>query len=330
MGLEQQWSDMMAGWASQQKAFLDAMTTGVEQAEAKPDLTSFLTGQPLLALYQQFTEAAQRMQSDNMPDWTSPAGVQSMVDQMGKQAQELWESAENLQVLLREAGMEHSALLAQIMSPDAWLRQAGGDMDLGIEKLSEGVSFAGYWDMDKKLSRAQASWVDSRLKSAAYHGVVLKAWVEAFQSFISDLDQWNPSGGDSMRALLDKWLDHANDVLVEMHKSDEFLTAQREMIRAGMQYRLNEKAVAEDICGLLHIPGRKEVDELHLRVTELRREVRRLNKMLSAEQAKNRPAPAAKTAASTKPASKSTTTARKTSTRKTTARKTGTAKGTAK
>ena len=61
------------------------------------------------------------------------------------------------------------------------------------------------------------------------------------------------------RALVNIWSTIANEELLDLHRSEEFLTAQRAVIRASMQYRLHEKNVAEVICDALHIPTRDEI-----------------------------------------------------------------------
>ena len=76
------------------------------------------------------------------------------------------------------------------------------------------------------------------------------------------------------------WFSIANQTLLETHRSSEFLEAQRKLLRAAMDYRLQLRAVAEEFCETFQIPGRTEVDELARTVHELRREVRALKRRL--------------------------------------------------
>jgi polyhydroxyalkanoate synthesis regulator phasin len=82
----------------------------------------------------------------------------------------------------------------------------------------------------------------------------------------------------SGRALLDLWLATANTSLVEMHRSKEFLDAQRRMTRSSTDYRLAEQEIAEAFCEMHHIPTRTEMDEVQRSVTELKRELRALQR----------------------------------------------------
>jgi hypothetical protein len=80
------------------------------------------------------------------------------------------------------------------------------------------------------------------------------------------------------RQLLDLWLSTANGALLEMHRSEAFLEAQRRMTRSSAEYQLAEREIAEAFCEMHHIPTRTEMDEVERTVTQLRREIRALRK----------------------------------------------------
>jgi hypothetical protein len=84
------------------------------------------------------------------------------------------------------------------------------------------------------------------------------------------------------RGLTDRWLAVANDTLIEVHRSDEFVGAQRRMLRAASDLHLQERKLAEAWSEAVHLPTRTEVDELQRTVTELRREVRILRRAATA------------------------------------------------
>ena len=76
-----------------------------------------------------------------------------------------------------------------------------------------------------------------------------------------------------------------------MHRSDEFLEAQRKMTRSATEYRLQEREIAEAFCGMHHIPTRTEMDEVQRAVYELRRDWRALQRKREDEAARPAPAP---------------------------------------
>ena len=53
---------------------------------------------------------------------------------------------------------------------------------------------------------------------------------------------------DHQRPRSSIWLATANKALVEMHRSKEFLEAQRRMTRSSTEYRLAEREMAEAFC----------------------------------------------------------------------------------
>jgi hypothetical protein len=62
------------------------------------------------------------------------------------------------------------------------------------------------------------------------------------------------------------------------HRSDEFVEAQSKMLRSASDYRLQERKIAEAWCDAIHIPTRSEMDEVQRTVTELRRQLRALQR----------------------------------------------------
>ncbi len=170
-----------------------------------------------------------------------------------------------------------AAAMAKLFDPEEW-RRAGSHFDLGLEKLTEGPTYATLWDLDRKLLNLQKLAVDRARDVEGYWKVVNGAWTRAVQQFGKAVAD---TGGEPIRSgrqMLDLWLGVANQALLEMHRSKEFLEAQRRMTRSSTEYRLAEREIAEAFCEAHHIPTRTEMDEVQRTVTELRRELRALKK----------------------------------------------------
>jgi len=135
-------------------------------------------------------------------------------------------------------------------------------------------------DLDRQLLELQKLTLQRDKAMTAYQAVVHKAWNVAFQRFTKALGSKPQGAGPSWRGMTDQWLAVANDTLLEVHRSDEFIDAQRRMLRAASDRHLQERKVAEAWCEAGHIPTRSEVDELQRHVVELRREVRLLRRAL--------------------------------------------------
>ena len=179
--------------------------------------------------------------------------------------------------------------LQQLFDPAVWSRTGAGRFDLALERLTEGPTYATLWDLDRKLLNAQKLWLKRSEDIAAYQAIVQAAWRRAIQRFVDALNDPKAPPLKSGREFLDLWIATANACLLEMHRSQEFLEAQRKMTRSATEYRLQEREIAEAFCAMHHIPTRTEMDEVQRAVYELRRESRALRKEREDEAA--RPAP---------------------------------------
>ena len=203
-----------------------------------------------------------------------PPGAQAISDLM-RRTMEDWTS------LAKDAwtrsGQFDAAQMQKLFDPGEWKR-AGSHFDIGLEKLTEGPSYATLWDLDKKMLNVQKLWVERARDVEQYWEVMQGAWNKALERFMKALNDPKGAPLKSGREMLDLWLATANGALVEMHRSKEFLEAQRRMTRSSTEYRLAEREIAEAFCEMHHIPTRTEMDEMQKAVTELRRELRALRR----------------------------------------------------
>jgi hypothetical protein len=183
--------------------------------------------------------------------------------------------------------------MRKLFDPAEWKR-AGSHFDMGLEKLTEGPTYATLWDLDKKMLNTQKLWVERARDVEKYWEVIQGAWSRALERFMKQLNDPGAEPIKSGRQMLDVWLATANGSLLEMHRSKEFLEAQRRMTRSSTEYRLAEREIAEAFCEMHHIPTRTEMDEIQRVVTELRRELRAQKRVKKPEAAVARKPVAAK------------------------------------
>jgi polyhydroxyalkanoate synthesis regulator phasin len=206
------------------------------------------------------------------PPTESPQGLGALTELFAK-SMEGWAALAKWPIDSK-GGVDASAM-RKLFDPEEWGRARGG-FDLALEHLTEGPTYATLFDLDRKMLVAQKLAQQRAQDTAAYQAVMQKAWNKAFERFINALGDAGGTPVKSGRELLDLWIAIANDTLTEMHRTPEFLEAQRKMTRASADYRLQEREIAEVFCEMNHIPTRSEVDELQRTVTELRRELRSL------------------------------------------------------
>jgi class III poly(R)-hydroxyalkanoic acid synthase PhaE subunit len=204
-------------------------------------------------------------------------------------------------VMPPQAGAQGS-VMETLIGPAAGTTGAS-PLDDMIGRMSQGPNFATLWDWDRQALRVHSAGLGLKQAATAYQGVIDRAWQEAYKRFMAEFSK--PAEDDkkaikTWREGIELWFSIANQTLLEAHRSSEFLEAQRNLLRAAMDYRLQLRAVAEDLCETFQIPGRTEVDELARTVHDLRREVRALKRRLdSPETEAGRSAQAAVSAART-------------------------------
>jgi poly[(R)-3-hydroxyalkanoate] polymerase subunit PhaE len=182
--------------------------------------------------------------------------------------------------------------LRKIVDPAEWAKPAPGSFDFGIEHLIEGPNFATLWDLDRKMLKLQQLGVKRAEDSAAYHAVVFAAWKEAAERFVRQFGKAEGTPVSSYRELVDLWIKTANETLLEVHRSPEFLEAQRRVTRSATDYRLAEREIAETYCEIHHLPTRTEMDEVQRTVYQLRRDLRALLRKLESANGAGTPAKA--------------------------------------
>ncbi len=205
----------------------------------------------------------------------NPMDPLSQLSDLMRRPMEQW--AEYAKGAWGQAGTIDPEAMKKLFDPAEWKR-AGSHFDMGMEKLTEGPTFATLWDLDRKMLELQKLWGVRAADTERYWEVVQRAWSDALGRFTKSLSDSRGEPITSGRQLLDLWLATANKSLVEMHRSEKFLEAQRKMTRSAAEYRLAEREIAEAFCEAHHIPTRTEVDELQRTVAELRRELRALKR----------------------------------------------------
>ena len=214
----------------------------------------------------------------------APAHEATPLQQQFSDLRDTWQaSVERWTAFAKEAAqgeVPSADKLREIFAPAAWAGGTGpgaGVLDASLQRVLEGPRYATLWDLDRPLLQLQKLTLQRDKDVAAYQAVVQKAWNLAFERFAKALST-EPQAAGGWRALTDRWLAVANDTLIEAHRSDEFLQAQRRMLRSASDRHLQERKIAEAWCEAAHVPTRSEVDELQRQVTELRREMRLLRR----------------------------------------------------
>jgi hypothetical protein len=170
-------------------------------------------------------------------------------------------------------------MLGKIFDPRAWFAGAGG-MDEALQRMAEGPRLADLWDTERKMLNVFNAWATLRRRSLEHNTVMLEGWLQAAGQFAKDLGEKadRKEALASWRELLALWVETANVALLKTQRSDAYLNSQREILKASTDLRLAQQEVAAFYSEMFGYPTRAELDDVHRTVTELRRELRALQR----------------------------------------------------
>ncbi|MDM0109179.1 poly(R)-hydroxyalkanoic acid synthase subunit PhaE [Variovorax sp. J22R24] len=191
---------------------------------------------------------------------------------------ETWKNSIEKWTQLVNEGADPSSLrpeaLRELFAPANWSGPATGAFDSALREVLEGPKYATLWNMDREVLELQRRAAERDKATRAFQTIVQRAWNTAYERFAKTMPLTRTETPATWRSLADRWIEVANETLIETHRSDEFVEAQSRMLRAASDYRLKERELAEAWCAACHIPTRTEMDEMQRAVTDLRRQVR--------------------------------------------------------
>jgi polyhydroxyalkanoate synthesis regulator phasin len=238
------WAD---SWMSSQQALMKAMLP-------MPSKDRSASPQPLGPLQEQFDELQETWQ-ESIANWTE---------------------------LLKDGASAPATpeALKDLFAPARWSGSGAGSLDAALRHVLEGPKYATLFDLDRNLLELQQLASRRDKDVAAFQAIVLKAWNTAFERFPAGAGKEGASP-TTWRAMADQWLRVVNDTLIESQRSEAFVKAQSRMLRSASDYRLQERKIAEAWCEAFHVPTRTEMDELQHTVTDLRRQLRAMQRAAS-------------------------------------------------
>lgn len=293
------WQKMMSEWQKTQTSMSQQMMDNMHKWNRNFEQTdnSYYSNNPILDIYQSFIQKffdhnpQYNLQSSN--DWHDVLNTFPGSDTLIKQMNDLIKNSSDILSEMKARFIDtlpdddtreyFLKTLEDISNPYSWIKFSSSDFEQGIKRFSEGPLFSGVSDIDNRVAKAMDGWLELGEKSNDYYEVLLQNWIKAYEKYVDHLKTIAKTDNDQLspRKLVELWSTIANEELMMMHRSDEFLSVQKALIKASAEYRLHEQDVAEVICETLHIPTRKEVDDVHKTMTELRREIRSLKEIIA-------------------------------------------------
>ena len=164
-------------------------------------------------------------------------------------------------------------------NPAGWLDAAGGD-DL-LRWFGDGEG-AGPWREQREALTASPQWLAYTAALERTRAVMSAAWLNAFSRFTEEMARDHQPGDaiPTWETIQTCWQEAADAELAAAQRAEDFLAAQRDLIRARLDCSALLRGRVEQIAGMLGLPTRAEIDELHQTMHGLKRELRALRKRL--------------------------------------------------
>lgn len=137
------------------------------------------------------------------------------------------------------------------------------------------------WGADRAPFQGSSEWTAYVVALERYRGVLATAWLRAFRRFAAELGKRGTA--PDWQRIQRLWQSAADAELDAAQRSEDFLDAQREVIRARLALAAMLRERTGRLAELLGLPTRAEMDDLQEDVHALRREVRALRARLDPE-----------------------------------------------
>jgi hypothetical protein len=210
------------------------------------------------------------------------AAVDALLDEDGPAADAVWASVETAFERWRAAGRQAAAgaesapgaeTLGRMLDPGQWLLTGCEGLDPTLRDLIAGPAPAALADFGRAALAETREWRALIRARRAHRRLIAAAWREAFDALTRDLaarPETDPI------AVHRRWSTEAERALSALHRSDGFADSQARLVTAAVALREREVALVEAFCAARGLPTRREVDDLHRAVADLRREIRAL------------------------------------------------------
>lgn len=129
------------------------------------------------------------------------------------------------------------------------------------------------FDYQEKFSEFAAASNEIALAGSKYQFLNMSHF---WSSWLDHSTKTASAGFTDFFSFMDEGFAKANNDMIELQNSEEFLEAQRSLVTSLAKFRHSSKDVAEIFQTWSFTPKQSDVEELTKTVYELRREVRRL------------------------------------------------------
>lgn len=153
-------------------------------------------------------------------------------------------------------------------------------------------------EKQEQLNHLYQQWQEYEAKSRDYTASLSKVGLEAVQKFQEYVAN-PPKDAEpltSLKEVYTKWVDICEGIYAKYAMTEEYTTLYGEVVNALMSFKKQQSKIVDDAMDQFNLPTRAEVDSLHQRMHDLRREVAAVKAALKQPKAAAAAKPAVKTA----------------------------------
>ncbi len=135
-----------------------------------------------------------------------------------------------------------------------------------------GVGYTREWQ--EQLQQHARLWLDYQRAHQRYVSGFSQLGLRSVERFESRLKELSAAGKtvSAARELYDLWVDCCEEVYGEYVSTDEYAESHAELVNTLMQVKRHAGALIDEYLGAMNMPTRREVNTLHRRMQETRRE----------------------------------------------------------
>ncbi|MEL6407494.1 MAG: poly(R)-hydroxyalkanoic acid synthase subunit PhaE [Chloroflexota bacterium] len=139
------------------------------------------------------------------------------------------------------------------------------------------------------IERDFEAWFTLQRANHEYQLLIIDQWLCAFEDLMRQCVGLVQAGEalDSLQAFLNRWSQLADRVFKETFRSPEYVQLQRQLVDAVMHHRETQQLLGEALLSAYGVPTRREMDEAHRRIHDLRKQVQQLQRAVTMMQAQS-------------------------------------------
>lgn len=152
--------------------------------------------------------------------------------------------------------------------------------DQWFEDLLQSPSLGLNREFINKLRQSLEAWLQLSQSNLRYQMMLTDVWYQAFGELMQELAHPAKAGKtpQNWQQVMNLWSCIFDRIFAEKFQDEEAVEIKGNYINASLKYRQQQQQLMDIFLTLNDLPTRREVDELHQNIYELRKEIKQLKK----------------------------------------------------